>query len=353
MPFIKFKPFALDSALCYKCGREIKQGSLNWTYNTHSVSMFRHQNCQISDEEFKKSVIEAKTEEKIPEKLQDGIGLKMPQTEIPSYKSELKLDLTDLITLEGKHNQTTYIKALLKLREYPFLYGSPGAGKTHLVTQISEDMALDCVIISCSADMLKSEIFGGVNPLNGTYHSSVFRKCWQNGGVILFDEVGLASGSFLNIMNAALAQKELRFPDGQRVKMHENTFILFADNSALYGNDPLFPERQDAGNAFRDRLAYVAFEYDEALELQIIKNRFNGDSSRAQKWHNVVKSIRSKIATLNVPIFASPRFAYAGAKAFKAGLTYNQVMESYLLCGINGDIKKLVEPIIECFRGNY
>jgi len=55
----------------------------------------------------------------------------------------------------------------------------------------------------------------------------------------------------------------------------------------------------------------------------------------------------------DVPVFASPRFAYAAANCFIAGLTYDQVISSYLLRGINGDLKRLCEPIINRFRGTY
>jgi hypothetical protein len=42
MPNIKVKAFALPSVLCYSCGREIKQGDLNWTFNPHKSAMFKH-----------------------------------------------------------------------------------------------------------------------------------------------------------------------------------------------------------------------------------------------------------------------------------------------------------------------
>lgn len=340
MPNIKTKPFGLASTLCYQCGREIKHNDLNWSYNTRKSGMFRHQNCLLNENEFAASLsVQPKSE---PEILNS----------IESKPIEIASDITDKITLEGKHYQTSIIKKLMAMREYPFLYGAPGAGKTHLVTSLANDMSLDCVIISCSPDMFKSEILGAVSPVTGNYHGTAFLKAWSSGGVILFDEVGLAPGSFLNVLNAGLAQKEIRFPDGKRVKIHKDCFILFADNSALYGNDPLFPERQDAGTAFRDRIAYVKFEYDVNLEDRIIQGIYE-DHSRAKNWHTAVLSMRVAVDSLNVPIFVSSRFAYASAKAFKTGFSFNEVIDLYLLRGINGDIGSLVKKAIAELKGNY
>lgn len=348
MPFIKYKPFTLDSRPCYKCGKEITQGSFNWTYHTRTAGMFAHRQCDMSELEFQRynerfntlerpSVAEVKPE---------------PTQEIIEVPSKAYADITDLIELEGKHKQTSLIKTLLKLREYPFLYGSPGAGKTHLVISLAEDMGLESVTIPCSSDMFKSEMLGSVSPINGNYFATAFRKAWENGGVIMLDEAGLASGAFLNVMNAALAQKEIRFPDGRRVKMHPHCFILFADNSALYGNDPLFPERQDAGTAFRDRIAYVKFEYDEKLESRIVLAIYRNDTTKAANWINAARKLRSNLPK-DVPVFASPRFVYAASKAFQAGLTYDQVIDIYLMRGLNGDIAQQCKYAIDASRGSY
>jgi cobaltochelatase CobS len=347
MPNIKYKPFALTTALCYQCGKEITQGQFNWSYNTRKAGMFRHADCTLSESEFLERIKPTEETTK-PEETEETVI-----DEMVAFV-ETHVDITEKIEVSNKHKQTKLIKTLLKLREYPFLYGAPGAGKTHLATSIADDMGLNCVVISCSPDMFKSEILGSVSPVTGNYHGTSFRTAWEKGGLILFDEVGLAAGAFLNILNAGLAQNELRFPDGKRVKKHNNCFIMFADNSALYGNDPNFPERQDSGTAFRDRLSYVKFEYDTRLELQIIKIRFAGNNdARANNWNAAVQAMRAEVDKLNVPVFVSPRFAYAGAKAFLAGLSFSQVIDIYLLRGINGDISKLVKSAIASFDRNY
>jgi hypothetical protein len=346
MPNIKVKAFALPSVLCYSCGREIKQGDLNWTFNPHKSAMFKHRNCLLNENQFKQSLDLPKTPEPIEDTHIEEINL-VENDDSPTE------DITDLITTSGKHKMTSLIKTVFAMREYPFLFGAPGAGKTHLMLTIASDMKLDFVNISCANDMFKSELLGSVSPVSGNFYATSFYNAWENGGLILLDEVGLASGAFLNVLNAGLAQREIRFPNGKRVRMNDHCFISFADNSALYGNDPMFPERQDAGQAFRDRITYIKFEYDEELERRIIADRFGGRMNQAVRWHRCVLALRAEIASLDVPVFVSPRFAYAAAKAFTHGLSYDEIIEMYLMRGLNGDIHRLTMPIIEKYRGSY
>lgn len=349
MPNIKYKPFALSQASCYQCGKEISQGDLNWSYNTRKAGMFRHAVCSLSESQFQEQI--EKPESQIP-----------PQTPIQATPTVLEKptailgDITDRIITKGRHKQTDFIKRLLKIRKYPFLWGAPGAGKSHLVLQIAEDMGLEFVMVSLTNDMFKSELLGSVSPISGNYHATAFFKAFKSGGVVLLDECGFSNGPFLSVLNGMMAQKEMRFPNGERVKMHENFFLVLADNSALHGDDPNFPERQDAGMAFRNRIKYIKFEYDTTLELQVITARFNGDLGRARTWHLAVLNMRNDLAKANSggkwPI-ASPRFAYESADMFTVGFNFDECVECNLMEGMNGDIHKLAMPIINKYRGSY
>src|SRR5262252_8486626 len=47
MPNIK-KPFALHGVKCYKCGKDIPQGSMDWSYNMQKRGLFAHSTCGTS-----------------------------------------------------------------------------------------------------------------------------------------------------------------------------------------------------------------------------------------------------------------------------------------------------------------
>jgi MoxR-like ATPase len=294
------------------------------------------------------SIDESKVLELIRKEL---ANLKLPVSKPPVEDGK---DITERITLDGKHCLTEYVKYLLSVRKYPFLFGNPGAGKSFLAEQMAQDMDVDFYAISCAPDMFKSELLGSVSPVNGQYIKGLLYEPFKNGGVVLLDEVCLASGSFLNVLNNAMANKSLRFPNGELVRMSKLFFLILADNSAGYGNDPLFPERQDVGQAFRDRVKYVQFGYDTALELRVLTHIMK-DAARATKWHQTVLMMREAMRTkhADVPVFVSPRFAYDAALDFVNGRSWAEVIESGLYKGLNGDIHMMINPTVSAFKGSF
>lgn len=339
MPHIK-KPFMKLGVLCYKCGKEIEHGTLNWSYNTHSRGAFAHADCFASN-----SPVSIPVSPAAPNPQET----KLPDAPTPpdAPTREAIADITDLISINNKHKATKWIKTILRHRKYPFLHGSPGAGKTHLILSLAAEMKLPSLLVTCATDMLKSELLGTKSPLNFLYSASKFRQLWQNGGLVLFDECGLAPGAFLNLLNSAMEQKIIDFPDGEQIPMHRDFFMCFADNSTLYGNDPLFPERMDVGGAFRDRLTYVDFGYDTDIEALVIAMRFEGDVRKALDWHKKVLCLRSELSKLDVPVFASPRFAYASAVWMQAGVDMETIVKAELLRGVATDIVNIARPSIE------
>src|SRR5665213_911474 len=60
MPYIK-SPFGVRSGIkvfhtpgiCWKCGKDIPIGTMNWTYNTQVAGKYSHQDCaKVSDEAY-------------------------------------------------------------------------------------------------------------------------------------------------------------------------------------------------------------------------------------------------------------------------------------------------------------
>lgn len=341
MPHIK-RPFAKSDATCYKCGKQIAHGTLNWSYNTHARGLFAHADChELNPTQVKLTPPSRPEPQETP-----IVETTRPTAPDPQLASS---DVTDKIIIDNKHKVANWVKIILRHRRYPFLHGSPGGGKNHLVDSLARDMGLPYLIVTCATDMLKSELLGTKSPLlvgKDAYSESKFRRLWEHGGLVLFDECGLAPGAFLNILNSAMEQKVIDFPDGEQVPMHKDFFMVFTDNSTLYGNDPRFPERGDVGGAFRDRLTYVKFEYDTNIEALVIAMRLNGNVRLALDWHKKVLCLRSELDKLDVPVFASSRFAYNAALWMAAGVDLKTIIESELLRGVGDDLVKIVAPAI-------
>lgn len=258
----------------------------------------------------------------------------------------------DCVSLTGKHTLAKTILECFRMGEYPFIHGAPGAGKTHLMQSLAVEASLPFLLNTFSNDSLTSEIKGSKSPLNGMYHRTAFRELWEHGGVILFDEVCLAPGAFLNVLNAAMSQGLICFPDGETIHKNPHCYIAFADNSNGWGNDPIYPERQDIGGAFRNRLTYIKFEYDTKLEKQIIANIF-GSVMRAECWHSAILAMRSIVAPMMSPIVVSPRFAYRAAKFYKCDMDPKFIFESCLREGLPDDIWNPVWDKVKQYAKSY
>lgn len=252
--------------------------------------------------------------------------------------------ILDRVVLEGKHFQAKRVLWHLRQGEYPLLWGSPGSGKTHLAQSIADEAGLRFVLLTLNPDSTKGEFLGNRSPLNGKFFPTAFYKAWKRGGLVLLDEIGMALGAISNVLNAALEQREILFPNGRRVKMHEHFFLVLADNSNLWGTSARFPERNDLGSAFRDRLSYVGFEYDEALELRILSNIH---PAKARAIQAAVKACRAALDKEQVPLFAGPRFAFKAARALRAGfLSWQECLESYCLQGYDPEALQAVMPAL-------
>lgn len=340
--------------LCYVCRNPIIDGDYNWTFNPRTSSkgnpQYRHHVCNVGKLWTSADYVDYKqrnrsnptqvnptppptppiTPEPEPEPIVTpitDITLEPVPIVTPAPKPNAHI-LDPLYNQPMQHFQAKDVLNAWKKGQTPFLHGAPGSGKTTLIENFAKQLNLTVAtlsvnkssfkLVTCSPDMSKVEIVGAISPLSGQYIIGQFRPLWEHGGFILFDECGLAPGSFHNTLNAMLAQRVIHFPDGSIVAKHANCFIVFADNSNLHGDDPAFPERDNAGSAFRNRLRYILFEYDEELESQVAhslpaKSGFVYNATYIDMWIKLMHKVRDICKSQQLPISASPRVTYAGA----------------------------------------
>lgn len=152
------------------------------------------------------------------------------------------------------------------------LVGPAGSGKTTLAKQIADSFGITFGHISCSAGMSEAHLLGRML-FDGTYVSSEFVKCYENGGVFLFDEIDAADSNTLLVVNSALANGYMSVPnrkDNPIATRHEDFICIVAGNSWGYGSNS-YQGRGYLDAAFLDRFAVckIEIEYDEELERDI------------------------------------------------------------------------------------
>lgn len=154
-----------------------------------------------------------------------------------------------------------------------FFSGPPGCGKTELTKRLAEDMNLKFAAIPCFDDMPSSHIFGRM-VADGTYIPVAFIEIFENGGVILLDEIFKLSPAVSVAMNMALANGWFYNPSAKKeMKRHDKCFIVGASNSFGLGSLKYVTD-QPQDPAFLDRFLGAAVEvsYDTSYEISLIES---------------------------------------------------------------------------------
>ena len=160
------------------------------------------------------------------------------------------------------------------------LEGSPGVGKTTLVTALAKALGKPLTRINLSEQTDLTDLFGSDVPVEGgdvgqfTWRDAPFLQAMQRGDWVLLDEMNLASQSVLEGLNSCLDHRQIVYVAelDQSFKRHPN-FVLFAAQN---------PHHQGGGRkglpaSFVNRFTVVyADSFTDADLKRICTNLFPG-----------------------------------------------------------------------------
>jgi len=232
-------------------------------------------------------------------------------------------DMPD-VKLSAQHRMfETLLKACLAGCNV-FIAGPSGSGKTHAAKSVAEALGRPFRYTGAVTD---AYALMGYCDAQGRYVRTQFREAWEHGGVYLWDEIDGSDPNATVAFNAALANGVAAFPDGMVVR-HKDTIIIGAANTWGRGATREYVGRNKLDEAFLKRFAFIAWDYDEALELNTAPN---------PTWTKRVQAIRKKVASKGLRVLVTPRESYEGAKLLAAGLDQELVERMTVFAGMTDE----------------
>ena len=203
------------------------------------------------------------------------------------------------------------------------LVGPAGSGKTTCCEKVAEILGLPFHAMSVGPETMKSDLLGFVDAA-GNYHTTELRRAFENGGLLLLDELDAGSAGSITVLNSLLANGYCAFPDGM-VKRHPNFRCIAAANTFGRGADRMYVGRNQLDAATLDRFKVMDFDYDEAMERQLAGNDL---------WVDKVQRYRQKAFSLKLRVVISPRASIDGARLLNQ-FTEEEVEEMCIWKGLD------------------
>ena len=225
----------------------------------------------------------------------------------------------------------TIIKAMDSARRNSkniMLSGPIGTGKTTLCSQIADKLSLNFYPYSLCSHTTKSDLIGFIDA-SGQYRTSALRLAFENGGLVLLDEMDAANPNILSIVNNMLSNNQYYFPDGI-IQKHDEFKCICAMNSNGRGGEIIYTKSQRLDASTLDRFIFINIDIDEKMEQKITDNK---------DWYERVLKFRKVINEIcKDEVVIGSRAMYDGADLLEAGFSQSEVEDMVIYKGIDKDL---------------
>jgi midasin (ATPase involved in ribosome maturation) len=166
-----------------------------------------------------------------------------------------------VVTLKGvQHKAFADIMMSISARCNTFLVGPAGTGKTTMVQQVADALGLRFHAENLTAATTEYSL-KGFTDANSGYKATPLRELFANGGVYLLDEIDNANPNVLGVLNSALSNGFMAFPDGM-VQKHPEFIAVAAGNTYGNGATAEYVGRNPIDGATLDRFAFLNVDID-------------------------------------------------------------------------------------------
>ncbi|GAB3912641.1 AAA family ATPase [Kibdelosporangium lantanae] len=236
------------------------------------------------------------------------------------------------IELSGAtHHKLGDVITSLMAGEHVLMVGPAGTGKSTIAEQAAEALGLKSYSISLSPQTPASQVLGYMQA-TGDYVPSLFREAYEHGGVFHFDEMDNAHPSVLAVVNAALANGHMAFPD-QMVKRHPDFRAVASANTYGRGATRSYVGRQAIDAATLDRFSVETIEVDETLENELCHST-GLETDLVERVLFFVRRLRANAEAHSMPVVISPRASVGMCRLLRAGRSWESAVEARVRRGM-------------------
>ena len=166
------------------------------------------------------------------------------------------------------HKSFDSILSCVSLDDPVMLVGPAGSGKNVAVSQVAKVLGLELYYTNNVSNEFK---LTGFIDAGGRYQETEFYKAFKNGGLFFLDEIDASDPSSLVVINSALANDYMAFPNATIDKNPKFKFICAANTFGKGGNLE-YIGRNILDAATLDRFDTIYFDYDRDLERALYPN---------------------------------------------------------------------------------
>lgn len=305
-----------------------------------AIQLVVHNAVQVALDKFKAGVDETQVVQLVNQAVEPLFtGFKHEVTtlvdEIRPKVTQVVIDSKPAKTLEGvQHFQFAQVLQAVSRRVNMWLVGSAGSGKTEIARQTAEALDLPFASINCTSTMQDYRITG-YKDANRIYDTTQFRDIFENGGVFVLDEIDNANPNILGILNSALSNGYMAFPDKQ-VARHKDFVAIATANTFGAGATMQYVGRNPIDGATIDRFVQLHIKYDEAIEQSML-DAVGLEPTVSAKWLINVRTARKNVETAGLKMIISPRATKNGAELIAGGWSVRDAWDASVLKGAKAD----------------
>jgi hypothetical protein len=267
-------------------------------------------------------------------------GLERLKAQTPQVIQVQQLDGSVVTVKDGHYLLPRLIKLLgAGLNVYP--WGPAGSGKTTAGFHAAIALGLLSELDTLDPTTFRSMMQGYMTPQGEPVHTS-FTRCWTEGKVYIADEIDNAPGHVQTLLNSALANGHAPLAWGNVARKAGFGFVGTGNTPGRPTRE--FPDRKPMSAAFADRLYFIHWPLDPAIECRAgglpIPSRVESKPVTCDPaaWVTFVRKLRDW-AGVNMPtLMVTPRASLTGLQALALGESPLDVAHGLIFRGADSEM---------------